>query len=156
VEFEAGDTSFPIWTGGYWVNDELPKQQDGNSAGPSIRIIRSQKGMQLSFNDDAEILTISDTNGNNIITIEVQEGKIRMQGNMKVVVEAPQIELVENAAHQVVFGDSLLQYLSNLVSTFNAHIHPAALGLAPVIVSPPLIPAIPPDPSLLSQKVKTG
>src|SRR3954468_6531659 len=60
VEFEAGDPSFPIWTGGYWVNDELPKQEDGNRATPAIRMIRSQQGLQLSFNDNSEKITISD------------------------------------------------------------------------------------------------
>jgi hypothetical protein len=154
VEFEAGDPSFPIWTGGYWVNDELPKQHDGNRATPPIRMIRSQQGLQLSFNDDSEIITISDKDGKNIITVE--QGKIRLGSNMKVVVEAPQIEVVENTTHPLVLGDNLVQYLNTLVMAFNSHIHPAALGLSPVMVSPPLMPAPPPQPSLLSTKVKAG
>ncbi len=53
----------------------------------------------VTMNDDAETITISDKDASNIITIQVQEGggKIRIEGNMKVVVEAPSIELVENA-----------------------------------------------------------
>jgi uncharacterized protein involved in type VI secretion and phage assembly len=154
VEFEAGDPSFPIWTGGYWVNDELPKQEDGNRATPAIRMIRSQQGLQLSFNDNSEKITISDEDGSNIITIE--KGKIRLRSNMKVIVDAPAIEVVEGSSHQLVLGDSLLQYLNTLVMTFNSHIHPAALGLSPVVVSPPLVSAPPPQPTLLSTIVKAG
>jgi hypothetical protein len=157
VEFEAGDTSFPIWTGGYWVDDELPKNQQSDEAKPSLRIIRSEKGLMVSFNDDSETITLSDKDGSNIMTIEVSEGKIKVQGNMKVVVHAPQIELVESATHPLVYGDDLLQYLTTLVTTFNAHIHPGSLGPAgSVITTPTMMSATPPTPSLLSMKVKTG
>ena len=62
-------------------------------------------------------------------------------------IEAPQIELVENATHPLVFGDNLLQYLNQLVSLYQIHTHP--FGLVP---APPLPPA---TPSLLSRRVKT-
>lgn len=156
VEFEAGDRSFPIWSGGYWVDDELPKLNNGNRAKPGIRMIRSEKGLQIALQDDDETITISDTNGKNKITIIVQEGKIRMEADMKIVIESPQIELVENSTHPVVFGDDLLQYLNNIVSIFNAHIHPGVLGNAPVTISPPLITLPPATSVLLSTKVKTG
>jgi len=157
VEFEAGDTSFPIWTGGYWVNYELPKDQGSQEAKPSLRIIRSEKGLMISFNDDSETITLSDKDGSNKMTIEVGGGNIRLQGNMKVVVEAPQIELVENSTHPLVYGDDLLQYLTTLVTTFNSHIHPGSLGPGgSVITTPTMMAASPPSPGILSTKVKTG
>ena len=52
--------------------------------------------------------------------IRVQDGKITIQAAQKVVVEAPQIELVENATHPLVFGDNLLTYLNQLVQMFNS------------------------------------
>ena len=111
----------------------------------------------VSFNDDSETITLSDKDGSNIMTIEVQDGKIRLQGNMKVVVQAPQIELVDNATHPLVYGDDLLQYLTTLVTTFNAHIHLGTVGPAgSLIISPTMTSASPPSPSLLSTKVKTG
>ncbi len=30
VEFEAGDPSYPIWTGCFWADNELPDQSDAN------------------------------------------------------------------------------------------------------------------------------
>ncbi|HMG90704.1 MAG TPA: phage baseplate assembly protein V [Chryseolinea sp.] len=157
VEFEAGDTSFPIWTGGYWVDEELPKNQQNNQAEPSLRIIRSEKGLMISFNDDSETITLSDKDGSNMMTLEVRDGKIRLKGNMKIIVEAPQIEIVENTTHPLVYGDDLLQYLTTLVTTFNSHIHPGLiLPNGSVITTPTMMTAAPPSPGLLSTKVKAG
>ncbi len=158
VEFEGGDPSFAIWTGGFWADNELPKNEEGTEAKPSLRLIRSEKGLMITFDDNSEKITLSDQNGSNIMTIEVQSGKIRLQASLKVVVEAPQIELVENATHPLVFGDNLLQYLNQLVLTYNAHMHPGelALGVLPVTPAPPVLPMPPALPDLLSIRVTTG
>lgn len=158
VEFEAGDPSFPIWSGGYWVDGELPENEAGAAAVPSRRTIRSEKGMMVSLDDEAHVVTISDNDGSNLVTIQVQQGKIRIKGNLKVVVEAPQIELVENSTHPLVFGDNLLNYLNQLVQVYQTHTHPGemALGVLPVTPAPPVPPLPPATPDLLSVKVKTG
>ncbi len=158
VEFEAGDPSFPIWTGGFWADNQLPNNQQGNAAVPSLRIIRSEQGLIIGLDDQAQVIALSDSNGSNILTIEVQQGKIKVKAATKVVVEAPQIELVENAAHPLVFGDDLLTYLTQVVNMFNTHMHPGELaaGVLPVTPAPPVPPLTPPTPALLSLKVKTG
>ena len=158
VEFEAGDPSFPIWTGGFWADDELPKNEQDEQATPSLRIIRSEKGLMVALDDDAEVITISDSNGNNIITIDSSANKIRVHGNTKAVVDAPSIELVENSTHPVVLGDNLLQYLTNLVIMMQTHIHPGelALGILPVTPAPPAAPFPMPTMELLSTQVTTG
>jgi uncharacterized protein involved in type VI secretion and phage assembly len=158
VEFEGGDPSFPIWTGGFWADGELPQNEQGTGATPSLRMIRSEKGLMITFDDDSEKITLSDQNGSNILTIEVQSGKIRLEASLKVVVEAPQIELVENSSHPLVFGDNLLQYLNQMVQIYSTHTHPGemALGALPVTPMIPVPPMPPATPSLLSVKVKTG
>ncbi len=158
VEFEAGDPSFPIYSGGFWADNEVPENEQGAPAVPSLKIIRSEQGLMVSFDDQGQVLTLSDDNGSNIMTIEVRQGTIKIKGQMKVVVEAPQIELVENATHPVVFGDELMTYLNQLVQTFNSHLHPGELagGFLPVTPAPPVPPAIPPTPALISTKVKAG
>lgn len=158
VEFEAGDPSFPIWTGGFWANGELPENEQGAATTPSLKIIRSEQGMMVTMDDNARIMTLSDENGDNILTFEMMSGKITVKGKMKVVVEAPQIELVENATHPVVFGDELMSYLNQLVQIFNSHMHPGelALGTFPVTPAPPVPVFTPPTPSLISTKVKSG
>ncbi|QAA81838.1 hypothetical protein EI546_08955 [Aequorivita sp. H23M31] len=158
VEFEGGNPSFPIWTGGFWADDQLPRNEKNDEPTPSLRMMRSQKGLMITFNDDTEVITISDSDGNNIMTFESQTGKIKIQANLKVVVEAPAIELVENATHPLVFGDDLIQYLNQMVQTFNSHMHPGELaaGVLPVTPMIPVPPMPPATPSLLSTKVKTG
>jgi uncharacterized protein involved in type VI secretion and phage assembly len=158
VEFEAGDPSYPIWGGGYWADNELPQNEQGTDASPDLKIFRSKEGLMITFDDSAKILTLSDQNGSNILTLDAQQGKIKIKANLKVIVEAPQIELVENSSHPLVFGDDLVTYLNQLVTIFNAHLHPGELaaGVLPVTPAPPVAPMTPPTPALLSMKVKTG
>jgi len=141
VEFEGGDPSCPVWSGCFWADNEVPKDNGGAAAKPPIKMIRSEKGLMLTFDDEGQVISLSDRNGSNVLTIEVQKGQITLKGTTKVVVEAPLIELVENATHPVVFGDNLLQYLQQLEMIFNTHLHPGQLaaGVVPVVPTPPLL-----------------
>jgi uncharacterized protein involved in type VI secretion and phage assembly len=158
IEFESGDLSRPIWSGCWWGEGQLPSDNAGNPAEPPLKIIRSETGLMLALDDDSQTVTVSDENGRNMLEIQVRQGRITIQGATKAVVEAPQIELVENAAHPVVFGDNLLQYLNQLVTMFNAHLHPGELaaGFIPVTPAPPVAPFPPATPALLSTRVKSG
>jgi uncharacterized protein involved in type VI secretion and phage assembly len=157
VEFEAGDPALPIWTGAWWARDDAPKDEKGTAASPPLKIWRSEKGLLLALDDDGNTATLSDGDGSNLVTIKVNDGQVRVQATAKVVVEAPQIELVDGAAHPLVFGDSLLSYLNNLVTIFSTHMHPGetCLGI-PVTPMIPMQPFPPATPDLLSVKVKTG
>ena len=157
IEFEAGDPSRPIWTGGWWGKDQPPKDETGASASPTLKVLRTTQGLLLALDDDNKTIALSDDSGANFLKIKVNEGQITVQATTKVVVEAPQIELVEGAPHPLVFGDDLLQYLNNLVNLFNAHMHPGetVLGIPVTPMTP--VPIFPPaTPALLSVKVKTG
>jgi hypothetical protein len=158
VEFEGGDPTYPIWTGFFWADDELPEDNASTGATPPMKILRSEEGLMIVLKDDDKKIAISDSDGNNHLTIEVNTGLITIQSTSKVVVEAPQIELVQGATHPLVFGDDLLQYLNQLVALFNAHLHPGelALGVFPVTPAPPVAPFPSATPTLLSVKVKTG
>jgi uncharacterized protein involved in type VI secretion and phage assembly len=157
IEFEAGDVSRPIWTGCWWGTDQLPKDETGSATTPDRKIIRTEQGLLLSLDDGGKTITLSDSNGNNLLKFKVDQGQIKMQAATKVIVEAPQIELVENATHPLVFGDNLLTYLNQLVMAFNTHIHPGeTLFGFPVTPAPPVGPFPPATPSLLSFKVKCG
>jgi hypothetical protein len=136
----------------------LPKDETGSATTPLRKIIRTEEGLLLSLDDGGKTITLSDSNGSNLIKFEVQQGQIKMQAATKVVVEAPQIELVQNATHPLVFGDNLLTYLNQLVSLFNSHVHPGQLaaGIIPVTPSPPVSRFVQATPSLLSMKVKCG
>jgi hypothetical protein len=157
IEFEAGDPSRPIWSGGWWGTSDIPADQTGSTAKPPLKILRSESGLMVALDDDAHTLTLSDANGSNLLTIGVDTGQIKIVAASKVIVEAPLIELTDGASHPLVFGDSLLQYLNQLVSIFNAHMHvgETVMGI-PVTPAPPVTPFSPATPSLLSTRVTTG
>lgn len=130
-------------------------------------------GNKIILSDAKNGFTVEDENGNEIVTkpsgINIKDGRgnrikidsngdlINIKANMKVVVDAPQIELVDGASHPLVFGDDLLTYLNQLVNIYATHMHPGetALGM-PVTPAPPVPPMPPATPALLSLKVKTG
>jgi uncharacterized protein involved in type VI secretion and phage assembly len=152
IEFERGDLSYPIWTGTWYTAGALPE-----SATPAKKVLKTKSGHKLVLDDDAGTLEVTDANGNSV-TMDSGVVKVVAGSAAKIVVEAPQVELVENAAHPLVFGDSLLQYLNQLVQLYQTHVHPGelALGVFPVTPAPPVPPLPPATPNLLSVKVKTG
>lgn len=157
VEFEAGDVSRPIWVGCWWASSKLPNDEAGTGATPDLKITRSEQGLMLALHDDSQVIALSDANGSNLLKIEVQQGQITLQAGTKVIVDAPQIEIVANATHAAVFGDSLLTYLNQVVLGFNTHMHPGQMaGPFPVTPMIPTAPLSPPTPDLLSMKVKVG
>jgi hypothetical protein len=157
IEFEDGDVSRPIWSGCWWAEKQAPRDNRGTMAQQPLKIIRSEKGLMVTMDDAAETITVSDSDGSNLVEIKVQQGKITVKGATKVVVEAPQIELVESAAHPAVFGDELLNYLNQLVQIYQTHLHPGQTAAGfPVTPAPPVPPLPPATPVLISTRVKTG
>lgn len=157
IEFEAGDPARPIWSGGWWGSADVPADQAGAAATPPLKILRSAQGLMVALDDDANTLTLSDANGSNLLTISAGDGQVRVQASAKVIVEAAQIELTDGAAHPLAFGDALLQYLNQLVSIFNTHVHlgETVIGI-PVTPMVPSTPFLPASPALLSTRVTTG
>jgi len=103
-------------------------------------------------------ITLTDGNGTNLLEIQVSAGTVKVQGQTKVTVDAPQIELAAGATHPIVFGDLLLQYLNQIAMVYQTHVHPGemALGVFPVTPAPPVPPFPPATPALLSVISKTG
>jgi hypothetical protein len=152
IEFEGGDLSFPIWSGTWYGDGEIPESADFKK-----KVWKTSTGHKVVLDDDQKTLEITDANDN---TVLMENSKITIAAGSatKIVIEAPQIELVENSTHPLVFGDDLVQYLTTLVQAIQTHTHPGelALGVFPVT---PMVPGMvfqPPTPALLSTKVKTG
>ena len=146
IEFEAGDPSRPIWVGSWFGDGDLPNDPGGSPATTQTKIFKSASGLIIDLDDSAGEITISDSSNSNLVNIKVNEGKIVIQATTNVTVEAPLINLGDGSSHPIVFGDSLVQYLSQLVMTAQTHVHPTGVGPS----GPPAAPFTPPDPSLLS------
>jgi uncharacterized protein involved in type VI secretion and phage assembly len=76
VEFEAGDVSHPIWTGGYWNTGDIPA-----TASATVKSIITAAGT-IAFDDNAGSITITGQQGQTItmdssgITINAGAGKV--------------------------------------------------------------------------------
>jgi len=153
IEFEEGNLSYPVWTGTWFSSGTIPE-----SAQPAQKVIKTKSGHKIVLDDDGGTLTITDSNGNSI-AMDSNEVKISVGNATKIVIDAPQIELVENASHALVFGDKLIDYLNQVAQAYQTHMHPGQStgpGGGPVTPTPPT-PSFPSaTPSLLSTKVKTG
>lgn len=59
VEFEKGDVSFPVWTGFFWADDEMPSEagQDDN-----VKLWKTDS-FTIKIDDQAGEMVISATNG---------------------------------------------------------------------------------------------
>ena len=157
IEFEAGDVSRPIWSGGWWPRGDAPEPEEGRAGSQPTKVLKTESGLNFALDDDSETVVISDGAGSNKMTIRSRQGQIEIEATSKVVVNAAQIELIERAPHPLVFGDSLLSYLNQIVGIFNSHTHvgETVIGI-PVTPAPPVPPQPPATPALLSTRVKTG
>ena len=151
-------SSRPIWTGCWWGDDERPEDESGAQATPPLKIVRTEQGLLVSLDDDGQTIALSRRRtARTSSRSRSSRARSRSRPRRKVVVEAPQIELVENATHPVVFGDDLLQYLNQLVQIYQSTCTPARRRAGiPVTPAPPVPPFPPATPALLSTKVKTG
>ena len=61
IEFEGGDVSYPVWTGCYWREGEVP-----SGVGAGVKVIVTKSPNQVVLDDDAGKITISDNNGNSV------------------------------------------------------------------------------------------
>lgn len=157
LEFEAGDVSRPVWVGCWWGSNQQPTDETGTAATPDVKVTRSEEGLVLALHDDTGTIAVSDSDGSNLLRIEVRQGMVTLKAATKVVVDAPAIELTAGAAHPGVFGDQLHRYLAQLVQGFNFHLHPGQVSpVGPVTPAPPAPQLTPPTPDLLSQAVRLG
>jgi uncharacterized protein involved in type VI secretion and phage assembly len=90
IEFEAGDVSYPVWTGCYWRSDEQP-----SDAAPAVKAIVTKAGHKILLDDDAGSITISDSNENKI-TMD-SSGLTLERGSQKVVISDSEVSVNDGA-----------------------------------------------------------
>ncbi len=82
VEFEAGRTSLPIWTGFWWADGAMPEPK-----GKLVRSFITTKGHKLLLDDDAEKVSLLHSGGAEItmtgddITINIGDSSVKLTSN---------------------------------------------------------------------------
>lgn len=61
IEFEGGDLSYPIWCGTWYTSGAVPE-----SAKPAQKVMKTQSGHKIVFDDDGGSIEVADSNGNDI------------------------------------------------------------------------------------------
>ena len=127
VEFAAGDVSQPIWSGTFYgapsstggADDlgtasgaETPQGGDGKDPTPTLWVLRTKTGHELTFDDDGEVVLLKNGNG---------KSALRFEKDGTVVITAETIKLGADASEKVVLGDTFMQF-------FNSHTHPTGVG----------------------------
>jgi uncharacterized protein involved in type VI secretion and phage assembly len=93
IEFEGGDVSYPIWTGGYWREGEVPAD-----AADHVKVIITTQKQKIEFDDDQGSITLSDNNGN---TVTLDNSGITLTNSQsRVVVDSTSVS-VNNGALEV-------------------------------------------------------
>lgn len=90
IEFEAGDVSYPIWSGCYWRDDEQPR-----AAKEKVKVLVTVAGHSLTLDDDAGTVTIADSN-DNTVTMD-SDGLTLERSGQKVVVGSSGIKLNDSS-----------------------------------------------------------
>jgi phage baseplate assembly protein V len=179
VAFDHGEIDHPFVLGFVWNGQDKPPETDVHK-----RFFKSVKGHSILFDDDdgEEKVAIATNGGQKItlddvaktievttasgvkITLDDTSSAITIQASQKVTINAAQVEVAspdislgQAASHPSVFGDLLLDYLTELTTIFQSHLHVGemAAGIIPVVPAPPITPMPPPIPvELLSLIVK--
>jgi hypothetical protein len=146
IEFAAGDPSRPIWSGTFYgapdstggaddlgskTGPETPTG-DGKEASPTLGVLKTGSGHELTFDDDGAVVLLRNGNG---------KTALRFDKDGTVTVTADKIKLGDGASEKLVLGDTFRQL-------FNQHTHPTGVG-----PSGPPTPAM--TPSHLSATVTT-
>jgi hypothetical protein len=90
IEFEGGDVSYPVWTGCYWRDGEVPE-----GVTTDVKVIATAKGLRLVLNDAEGTITISDPNGNTV-TLN-QAGITLSKAEQQVVIGDASVAINEDA-----------------------------------------------------------
>ncbi|MBZ4420175.1 phage baseplate assembly protein V [Myxococcus sp. RHSTA-1-4] len=75
VEFEAGDASYPVWTGCFWADQELPGEDQA-----SLKTLRTAS-LTLSIDDEQKLLTLEMVDGGKLTVgeeISAERDKARL------------------------------------------------------------------------------
>ena len=90
IEFEGGDVSYPIWTGCFWRDGEVP-----SDAGADVKVIVTVSSLELKLDDAASSMTLSDPNGN---TVTLDSGGITLaNGSQQVVISSSSVSVNDGA-----------------------------------------------------------
>jgi uncharacterized protein involved in type VI secretion and phage assembly len=94
IEFEAGDPSRPVWTGGWWASGELP-----TPGGAEARVLVTSTGHQLVLDDQNKEIVLLHSGG---AEIKMTDNDISLKiGNTELTMTSSDLTLKVGSSAQV-------------------------------------------------------
>ena len=94
IEFEKGDISYPIWTGFFWADGEMPQEAD---TGDNVKLLQTEN-ITVRIDDEAGEIVIKSASGTSITLTDI----INADGNGSTIeISAASIDLDAGATVQV-------------------------------------------------------
>jgi len=150
LSFDHGDFDKPYIVGYLWNGVDSPPDTDNKN-----RTIKTPSGHSIVFGDGSGKIVITSAGGT---TVTIDGDSCTVNASATVTLQAAQINLLQDAAHPVVYGDVLLEYLNTLLPLLQSHVHSPelCLGIFPVTPAPPTTVFPPVTLPLNSTQVFTG
>jgi hypothetical protein len=91
VQFEGGDSRYPVWSWGWFMDDKAPKSAkvDGNKIAATVW--QSQSGHRIVMDDKNKLVTISNASG---IHIELTKDGVNIVGDSQKAVRGDELKAV--------------------------------------------------------------
>lgn len=101
VTFENGDPRYPLWTYGWWGDNQAPK-----TAKPEVKVLQTTTGHRVELDDEKKLIRITDCNSNIV--------ELNKQGISLI---SPNISLgkLDKSAEPAVLGDTLERLLREMM-----------------------------------------
>jgi phage baseplate assembly protein gpV len=104
IEFEAGDTDYPIWVGGFWSKqDEMPP----DATGPAVKVLQTDK-MVLILDDENVKLTVRVPTDDATYKIEMDKNGIVLTAGQVTATVAKDKIVLENTPCTVEVADDIM------------------------------------------------
>jgi hypothetical protein len=122
VEFEGGNPSYPRWRPGWWGEDELPEPFKANY--PDVRGWKTKAGHAFFVDDKDDKVRLEHADGhlvelskegiavrtkNKDVMVDAGGGQVTIKSSKKIVIDAPAVEVVKDANHPLLLGDTFLR-----------------------------------------------
>jgi uncharacterized protein involved in type VI secretion and phage assembly len=95
IEFEHGDPDYPIWTGCYWAQGEVP----ASPAVPDKKVLKTESAT----------LTLDDTSGSSGVTVETASGLKIVLNSSGIQITTGQGGKIEISGQKVTVNDGALE-----------------------------------------------
>jgi uncharacterized protein involved in type VI secretion and phage assembly len=100
IEFEGGDLAYPIWSGTWWGDGEIPE-----SATPDQKVLKTTSGHKIVFDDSANSIVVTDSNANTV-TLDSNGIKVEDDNSNVVTMDSAGVKVEDANGNKVTMDSS--------------------------------------------------